>query len=57
MISLIELEEFIQLLDSRWKGKSVLKKPRTVSTPIVCEASSDAPAWAVRSRSQSPNVC
>ncbi|XP_065902197.1 uncharacterized protein [Dysidea avara] len=42
-----ELEDFIQELDQRWTVKSVLKKPRVVSTPLVCEAPRGAPAWAV----------
>ena len=57
MVSLIELEDFIQELDQRWTVKSVLKKPRVVSTPLVCEAPRGAPAWAVRARSISPTVC
>ncbi|XP_065894865.1 uncharacterized protein [Dysidea avara] len=51
-----ELEDFIQELDQRWTVKSVLKKPRVVSTPLVCEAQRGAPAWAVRARSISPTV-
>ncbi|XP_065914610.1 uncharacterized protein [Dysidea avara] len=51
-----ELEDFIQELDQRWTVKSVLKKPRVVSTPLVCEAPRGAPAWAVRARSISPTV-
>jgi len=53
---LTELEEFIELLDSRWTGKSALKKPRVASTPLVCRAPKNAPGWAVR-RSDSENVC
>ncbi|XP_065903461.1 uncharacterized protein [Dysidea avara] len=51
-----ELEDFIQELDQKWTVKSVLKKPRVVSTPLVCEAPRGAPAWAVRARSISPTV-
>ena len=51
MVSLVELEDFIQELDQRWTVKNVLKKPRVVSTPLVCEAPRGAPAWAVRARS------
>ena len=57
MVSLIELEDFIQELDQRWTVKSVLKKPRVVSTPLVCEAQRRAPGWEVKARSISPTVC
>ncbi|XP_065920452.1 uncharacterized protein [Dysidea avara] len=51
-----ELEDFIQELDQRWTVKSVLKKPRVVSTPLVCEAQRRAPGWEVKARSISPTV-
>ena len=53
----LELDDFIQKLDSREKRKNLFKKSRKQSTPLEGNAPKDAPTWAIqKQQTSSPGV-